>query len=316
LIPHIMATKDNAHEIEGNWAPPNVEGKDPHAAFSVFLAYTKRILRPAELGHLIRPRLQSLPDKERSIITTRDELRETCGPERQTIKDRLSQMANAVEMYCKANRPNPFLSERLGWLIQEVTVWDPEIIKSGDINFSNKEHLEENSERLRRDERMAGMDEFDKAVEVGIADGFVNAVFRTDELRAELAQHLKGIAGSIAVDPVATNGTTATKGTPERLKWKSSTAAFAHIFNTLAQEGYFDFPRKGGKENDPNFTGFARVLLQAFDVKGEDGNSLTPEQLRVRLRPSAPRPLAETKTAKFQIPDKGILIVPNADEMK
>lgn len=258
----MAAKRDNDHEVAGIGVPPNVEGKDPHAAFSVFLAYTKRILRPAELGHLIRPRLQSLPDKERSIITTRDELRETCGPERQTIKDRLSQMANAVEVYCKANRSNPFLLERLGWLIQEVTVWDPEIIKSGDINFSNKEHLEENSERLRRDERMAGMDEFDKAVEVGIADGFVNAVFRTDELRAELAQHLKGIATSIAVDHVATNGTTATQGPTDRpIIWKGNPAELFALFEELVGKGWIELPKNRGKRSRAEL---ARTVHAAF----------------------------------------------------
>ena len=128
-----------------------------------------------------------------------------------------------------------------------------------------------------------------------------------------LVSRLTVIAGSIAV---ATNGTTATQGPTERLIWTSTTSAFAHIFTTLSNAGYFPIPRRGGKENEPNFTGLARVLLQAFDVKGEDGKSLNVEQLRVRLRPSAPRPLPETKTVKFQIPDKGILIVPNADEMK
>jgi hypothetical protein len=310
--------KDNAHEVAGNWAPPNVEGKDPHAAFSLFLVHVKKILRPAELGYLLRPLMQPLANKEMSIIDIRDAVREICGAERTIVQDRLAALTTAVEVYAKANRSNPFLFERLGWMVHGLTIWEPHILARGDITFTNEEHLKELSEGFRMDERYheAGISADEKAMEVAIADGFVKAVFRTDELRAAVVERLKGIATSIALDPIPNNGTTATKGTPERLKWKSSTAAFAHIFNTLAQEGYFDLPRKGGKENDPNFTGFARVLLQAFDVKGEDGNSLTPEQLRVRLRPSAPRPLAETKTAKFQIPDKGILIVPNADEMK
>lgn len=282
----MAAKRDNDHEVAGIGVPPNVEGKDPHAAFSVFLAYTKRILRPAELGHLIRPRLQSLPDKERSIITTRDELRETCGPERQTIKDRLSQMANAVEVYCKANRSNPFLLERLGWLIQEVTVWDPEIIKSGDINFSNKEYLEENSERLRRDERMAGMDEFDKAVEVGIADGFVNAVFRTDELRAELAQHLKGIAGSIAVDPVATNGTTAT----QRVPWNDTAALLAYLLTELIEAEYITPPPNGRRTGkNGNRAAVADLAYQLLDIRDRSTNErVTREYFRSLMRPSSP----------------------------
>lgn len=280
----MAAKRDNDHEVAGIGVPPNVEGKDPHAAFSVFLAYTKRILRPAELGHLIRPRLQSLPDKERSIITTRDELRETCGPERQTIKDRLSQMANAVEVYCKANRSNPFLLERLGWLIQEVTVWDPEIIKSGDINFSNKEHLEENIERLRRDERMAGMDEFDKAVEVGIADGFVNAVFRTDELRAELAQHLKGIATSIAVDHVATTGNIPTVPGMRPIQWTGSVQVLAWLLRELAEQGWIDAPKHTSTNSrytagGINASRYASAMAPHFQGVNETtlGRELKPE---------------------------------------
>lgn len=117
-------------------------------------------------------------------------------------------------------------------------------------------------------------------------------------------------------DPMATTGTTATQGTTDRLKWKSSTAAFVHIFNTLAAGGYFDLPTKGGKGNDPNTAAFARMLLQAFDVPGKDGNPITSEMLRVRLADRAPGQLAEAKAAKFQIPDAGALIVPNAGELE
>lgn len=102
----------------------------------------------------------------------------------------------------------------------------------------------------------------------------------------------KGILEIIATlpqpDPSPTTGTTATQGTTDRLKWKSSTAAFVHIFNTLAAGGYFDLPTKGGKGNDPNTAAFARMLLQAFDVPGKDGNPITSEVLRVRLADGAP----------------------------
>lgn len=130
----------------------------------------------------------------------------------------------------------------------------------------------------------------------------------------------KGILVIIATlpqpDPSPTTGTTATQGTTDRLKWKSSTAAFVHIFNTLAAGGYFDLPTKGGKGNDPNTAAFARMLLQAFDVPGKDGNPITSEVLRVRLSDGAPGQLAEAKAAKFQIPDAGALIVPNAGELE
>lgn len=109
---------------------------------------------------------------------------------------------------------------------------------------------------------------------------------------------------------------TGTNGPVERLKWKSSTAAFAHIFRTLAAQGYFDLPRKNGKGNDPNTAAFARMLLQAFEVPGKDGEPITPEVLRVRLADGAPGRLADTKAAKFQIPEPGELIVPNAGELE
>lgn len=132
------------------------------------------------------------------------------------------------------------------------------------------------------------------------------------DVKARLLQRLQVFTASL---PGATPSTAAVVGS-ERLPWESSTNAFAYIFTTLSARGYFPMPRKGGKLNEPNFTAFARVLLQAFDLKGEDGESLTPEQLRVRLTDAAPRPLAETKKAKFQIPDKGELIVPNAEELE
>ncbi len=122
------------------------------------------------------------------------------------------------------------------------------------------------------------------------------------------------------LDIAATLSTGTATATPERqlerIEWGSSTAAFAHIFRTLTERGYFPMPRKGGKENEPNVTAFARILLQAFDVKGEGGKSLTAEQLRVRLADAAPRPLADTKRGKFQIPQAGELIVPKAEELE
>lgn len=133
-----------------------------------------------------------------------------------------------------------------------------------------------------------------------------------ERIRVRLLKELDAIATSL---PDETPSEVAVVGA-ERLPWTSSTNAFAHIFTTLSTRGYFPMPRKGGKMNEPNFTAFARVLLQAFDVKGEDGKSLTAEQLRVRLTDAAPRPLAETKKAKFQIPEKGELIVPNAEELE
>ncbi len=133
-----------------------------------------------------------------------------------------------------------------------------------------------------------------------------------EHAKSRLASRLEGIGENVTS---GTSTATVNRHT-DRLPWTSSTAAFAHIFTTLSTAGYFPIPRKGGKNNEPNFTGLARVLLQAFDVKGEDGISLTAEQLRVRLTDAAPRPLAETKKAKFQIPEASVLIVPETKKLE
>lgn len=132
---------------------------------------------------------------------------------------------------------------------------------------------------------------------------------RMEELRA-----LK--APAIAGNDAAAQMVASTAAPSGRLKWKSSTAAFAHIFRTLAARGYFDLPRKGGKEGDFNNTEFARILLQAFDVPGKDGASITVEALRSRLSEGGPGKLADAKAGKIQIPGAGELIVPDASELE
>jgi len=195
---------------------------------------------------------------------------------RHELSARFAPLLPAIREYISQRPQDPAMLNRLAWLADQV-----EIVNAQDYPLHGFPRL--------------GCTEW-RALKKGISDTITNLP--------------TALGNPVELAP------TATKGTPERLPWTSTTSAFAHIFTTLSNAGYFPIPRRGGKENEPNFTGFARVLLQAFDVKGEDGNSLTVEQLRVRLRPSAPRPLPETKTAKFQIPDKGILIVPNADEME
>jgi hypothetical protein len=95
-----------------------------------------------------------------------------------------------------------------------------------------------------------------------------------------------------------------------RLKWKASTNAFVHVFNTLAAQGYFELPSKGGKQGEMNNTEFARLLLEAFDVNGSDA-----ENLRRRMA-GAGRSLVEYKAQRFQIPAANELIIPPASEME
>lgn len=104
--------------------------------------------------------------------------------------------------------------------------------------------------------------------------------------------------------------------TTARLKWKSSINAFAFIFNELAKKGYFILPAQGGKKGDASVTGYARILLQAFELVGADGKPLSAERLRVPLSPSFHRPLAESKAAKFQLPSPGELIFPEAKDIE
>ena len=101
----------------------------------------------------------------------------------------------------------------------------------------------------------------------------------------------------------------------EKIKWLSTTSAFCYIMNTLAQQGYIQLPTVGGKENDANITAFARILLKAFHL-GEGEKGVTVDQLRVRLSEGGPRPLATTKAGRFQIPEKGELVIPPATEMR
>lgn len=145
----------------------------------------------------------------------------------------------------------------------------------------------------------------DKATALLVGDGTAEA-----KTKAEVAirQVVEGIAKM--------NGGVPDALPMERLEWRSSTAAFVYIFNTLAERGYLDIPRKGGKEGERNLAAFARALLQAFDVKGGGGKSLTPEQLRVRLSSGSPGQLADTKRAKIQIPQSSELVIPDVGEME
>lgn len=241
------------------WEPPNVEGKDPHAAFTLFLAHVKRILQPVELVHLFRPLMLPLANEEMSIIDLRDALREKCGAERSIIQTRLSALTTAVAVYVKANRTAPFIVDRLGWIIDNVTRWDPRILHERDITFTNEEHWKELSEVARRDERYheAGMDADEKAIEIAFADGFANAVFRTDELRAEVVERLKGIAAN-----VATTGNTATQGTTEqRIIWKGQPSELFVLFEELVGKGWIDLPMNRGKRSRDKL---ARAVHAAF----------------------------------------------------
>ncbi len=121
---------------------------------------------------------------------------------------------------------------------------------------------------------------------------------------------LKRALRRIAMEPRPQDVTSAS-----RLRWKSSVNAFAHIFNELVTKGYFEMEHEGGKEGERNVTGFARMLLQAFDVRGRGDKPLTAEQLRVPMSSGFNRKLAVLKADKIQIPEAGKLVIPEAKDI-
>ena len=112
------------------------------------------------------------------------------------------------------------------------------------------------------------MDAEEKALEIAFADGFVNAVFRTDELRAEVVERLKRIAAN-----VATNGTTAAQGNAEQpaapIQWKGSVQQLAWVLRELAEGGWIGYPAQKGnttkwKAGDINASAFAKAMAPHF----------------------------------------------------
>jgi hypothetical protein len=130
--------------------------------------------------------------------------------------------------------------------------------------------------------------------------------------RIELWDRVERLIGDLghkrAGSKTATNG-------HERLKWKSSIAAFEYIITTLAKQGYFDIPKKGGKNGEPNLAALARALLLAFELGGKDEQPLSIEKLRLRLSPGSESKLSASNQDKFQIPDHRALIIPPIEDL-
>ena len=103
----------------------------------------------------------------------------------------------------------------------------------------------------------------------------MNAVFRTDELRAEVVERLKGIAAKVTVAP--TNGTTATQGTTEQhvapVQWNGTTQELAYLFDLLVKEGWIERGR--------NRTVLARQVAMLF--KRSNGEPMDFNSLRTYL---------------------------------
>lgn len=296
-------------------ALPDLEGMVPRAAFNAFMDHAKRILHPSVLHDLLRPKIGDLGAKEPelSIIDMRDRMRELCTEEQQFLRGKLQDLGEEVQRYVGINASHALIAERLGWMIGQVEAWEPERFHGDNAMDMPQDLLSAIAmERVRYSERWKGFSEVEREAEVMLSRHLLGYMVKATELRVEFGQRLEEIAAALNSDRV----TAAPARLTDRLKWKSSTAAFVHIFNTLAKEGYFDLPTKGGKGNDRNTAAFARMLLQAFDVPGKDGTPITSEVLRVRLADGAPGQLAETKADKFTIPPKGELVVPNAGELE
>lgn len=314
----------NANELEKVWALPDlseVATMEPFSAFMVFSGYASGALASRYVDDLKNAMLNEAAAEAMGVVdlvetkpkepakpskvdegTNTFEIQLERGPDiaplhaiqigrierdiAQRLPARIAPLLPAIRAYTDKRGNDPITAGRLSWLI--------DTIRQGHKYVTQPKSA-------------------------GAPGTPLELIYAFMDLWKDLYMGLLDIAGqygTIAPAPTPTTGTTATQGNADRLKWKSSTAAFVHIFNTLAAGGYFDLPTKGGKGNDPNTAAFARMLLQAFDVPGKDGNPITSEVLRVRLADGAPGQLAEAKAAKFQIPDAGALIVPNAGELE
>lgn len=84
-----------------------------------------------------------------------------------------------------------------------------------------------------------------------------------------------------------------------KIKWKGSTALFGYLFLELIKYGYIEPPLRNG---ETNYSAFARLCYQYFEVSNKRGELTTLENLEKELNPNKCS-LSDTKRAKFTIPD-------------
>ena len=126
-----------------------------------------------------------------------------------------------------------------------------------------------------------------------------NILGTLNEGKARLLRRLEEIAEE-HLGPVATNGSTATQGTRERMEWNGSTIEFVTIFKNLLKSNYVELPSSGGKQGEGNVTEYIRRLQQTFIIRKEDETEFTPEGLADRWRG---KPMGEEREKQFDIPE-------------
>jgi len=79
----------------------------------------------------------------------------------------------------------------------------------------------------------------------------------------------------------------------EKITWNGTPSQFGYLFLELVKNGFIEPPLYNG---ETNYTGFARLCFQYFDI------DTTPGNLENQLNPNKNQ-LSDTKRAKFTIPD-------------
>lgn len=106
-----------------------------------------------------------------------------------------------------------------------------------------------------------------------------------DHAKNRLVQRLERIAGE-HMDPVATNGTTAT----QRVPWNDTAALLAYLLTELIEAEYITPPPNGRRTGrDGNRAAVADLAYQLLDIRDRSTNErVTREYFRSLMRPSSP----------------------------
>ena len=75
----------------------------------------------------------------------------------------------------------------------------------------------------------------------------------------------------------------------EKIKWNGTPSQFGYLFLELVKNGFIEPPLYNG---DPNYTGFARLCFQYFEI------NTTPGNLEKEMNPNK-NTLSDTKRLKF-----------------
>jgi hypothetical protein len=85
----------------------------------------------------------------------------------------------------------------------------------------------------------------------------------------------------------------------DRIKWRGSPAQFGYLFSELITHGFIDPPIHNGAWN---YSAFARLCYQYFEISNKKGDLTTLEYLAKQCNPESCS-LADTNREQFTIPD-------------